>query len=559
MACTVVMAVIGLLKPLLIGDAIDALRQNINREAMLFYGLAIIGITLVQGVFRYGQRMILVTMSRRVETDLRDDFFTHLQTLDSGFYQRYTTGDLMARATNDLGAVRMLCGPAIMYSTNTLFSGAGALILMVSVHPKLSLVALTTLPLVAIFTHLFGQRIHHLFTQVQESFSAITTQVQENLSGVQVVRAYAREAREEERFSQYNENYVDHSRKLILWQAAFMPLIQTLVGLGFAGVLAYGGYLMLIGELTVGQFVTFHLFFSELIWPMIAIGWVVNLYQRGTASLARMQEILNYEPKIRDGESLEHPERLFGTIRFRNLSFAYEAEDSPVLNNLEFEVPAGQTVAIVGRTGSGKSTLLSLIPRMIDPSPGELLVDGIDVHRLPLETLRRAIAMVPQETFLFSATVAENIAFGHSEASPEEILKAADLAGLKTDLADFPDGIETLVGERGITLSGGQKQRVALARALLRSPRILLLDDCLSAVDTNTEKRILGNLRTVFPGRTVFFVTHRVSAARTADQIMVMDHGHLAEHGTHQELLDQGGHYANLHRRQRLEEELAAV
>ena len=341
--CTIAMAVIGLLRPLVIGDAIDRMREDISRETLLVYGGVILGITLVQGFFRFGQRLILVAMSRRIEFDLRNDFFAHLETLEAAAYQRFTTGDLMARATNDLGAVRMLCGPAIMYSTNTLFTATGALILMFGVHPKLSVVALLTLPMVAVITRIFGQRIHVLFGRVQESFSKVTTQVQENLSGARVVRAYAREQSEQRRFAEYNEEYVGHNRRLILWQAAFMPLVQAFVGMGFALVLWYGGRLMVQGEITVGEFVTFHLFFVEMVWPMIAIGWVINIYQRGTASLARLQEVLDTPPGIRDEEPLERPERIHGAVRFQGLTFAY-GDGPPVLTDLDID-----GMALVGK------------------------------------------------------------------------------------------------------------------------------------------------------------------------------------------------------------------
>ncbi len=550
---------LGLVSPLLVGKAIDAVRRRVSGTELLGYAGLVLGFSLVQGVFTYLQRMILVAMSRDVEYDLRNVYFAALEKQSPAFFQQYPTGDLMARATNDMQAVRMLCGPAIMYSTNTVITGLGALILMGRINARLMLVALVTAPLVAGATVLFGRRIHVLFTGVQEKFADISARVQENLAGVRVVRAYAREAREEDDFARVNDDYLEGNRRLVAWSVAFHPILQALIGLGFAAVLWYGGMLVIRGRISVGQFVTFQLFLGKLTWPMIAIGWVINLAQRGTASLIRIQKILDAEPEIRDVEPLVDPGEIHGAVRLRGLTFAYTAGEAPVLAGIDLQVAAGQTVAVVGRTGSGKTTLLSLIPRLIDPPERTLEVDGVDVRRMPLARLRGAIGMVPQETFLFSASIRDNIALGRPEASDDEVLRAARLAGLESDLAGVPHGLDTMVGERGLTLSGGQKQRVALARALLREPRILLLDDCLSAVDTQTEELILRNLRQVFLGRTVFLVSHRISTVKDADLILVLDRGRIAERGSHSQLIATGGLYADLHQRQLLEEELAAV
>jgi ATP-binding cassette subfamily B protein len=558
-ACVAASALISLLAPIVIGRAVDALRAGVSPHKLLAYGAVVVAVSLTQGVFRYFQRMILVAMSRGIEFDLLNDFFAHLERLHPAFYQRKSTGDLMARATNDVQAVRMLSGPAVMYAANTLFSATAIILYMLHIHAWLTLVAVSTLPLVAVVTKSLGQKIHASFERVQEHFSTLTAQVQENLAGVRVVRAYAREASAERQFAAVNREYVERNKQLIRWHAVFMPLLHLVVGLGFAAVLLYGGHLLIGGRITLGQFVTFNIFFGELVWPTVAVGWVINLFQRGTASLRRIRAILDTEPAIRDQAPLVRVESIAGGLSFRDLSFSYEADRPPALAGIDLEIAAGETVAVVGRTGAGKSTLLSLVPRLYDPPPGGLLVDGVEVRRLPLAQLRAAIAMVPQETFLFSATLRDNIAFGRPGASEVEVARAAELAGLASDLADFPRGFATMVGERGVTLSGGQKQRVALARALLREPRILLLDDCLSAVDTHTEERILTYLRSVFEGRTVFFVTHRVSAAQMAGQIVVLERGRIVERGSHRELLARGGAYADLHRRQRLEEELAAA
>lgn len=545
---------------MIIGRAVDVLRLEFSPGALIRYAVLLVGVTLLQGIFSFLQRRVLVAMSRDIEFEIRDRFFAHLERMSQAFYQRNQTGDLMARGTNDLQAVRMLCGPAIMYSANTVFTAIGALFFMVRIHAGLAVLALCTMPFVAIATKVFGQRIHRSFQRVQEQFGAISTNVQENLAGVRVVRAYAQEAPAQKRFGALNQEYLERNRQLIRWTAAFHPLLQGLVGVGFVVVLWYGGSLVGAGRITVGQFVTFTFFLARLVWPMIAIGWVINLVQRGSASWARILEVLETAPEIADGpESVSH--QVVGALRFDDLTFYYDGQrpQAAALLGVSLEARAGSTVAIVGRTGAGKSTLLSLLCRLWEPPLGSLWVDGIDIRRIRLADLRSAVSVVPQETFLFSATLGENIAFGSPDASRQEIWRAAETAGLSEDLEMLPQGLDTVVGERGVTLSGGQRQRVALARAIVRQPRILLLDDCLSAVDTGTEERILQNLQAEFHGRTVFVVSHRISTVKQADLIVVLERGRIVERGDHEELLAGEGIYADLHRRQQLEEELAAV
>lgn len=552
-------AAFGLVSPLLLGRAIDALRGAPSAATLARYGALVLGFALLQGVFNFLQRRILVAVSRDIEYDLRNLYFAHLERLDAAFYQRFRIGDLMTRSASDLGAVRMMCGPAIMYSVHTLATALGALAGMLWLDPALTVVALVALPAVAAATKVFGDRIHRRYEVVQREFSTLTARAQENLAGVRVVRAFAREAAEERAFAGANRRYVDANLGLARWQAAFYPSLSGLIGLGFAAVLGFGGWRVLAGGISVGELVTFHFFLAKLTWPMIAIGWVINLAQRGAASWARLREVLDAEPAVADAPDAVDPGELAGAVRFAGLTLRYRAEGPDVLTELELELPAGTTVGVVGRTGAGKSTLLALLPRLVDPPPGTLFVDGHDVRRIPLARLRGAIAAVPQETFLFSATIAENVAFGRPSAGRAEIEEAVALAGLDADLSAFPQGLDTRVGERGVTLSGGQKQRVALARALLRRPRILLLDDCLSALDARTEARVLDNLRRVLPGRTVFLVAHRVSTVEAADLILVLDGGRIVERGSHAELLARGGLYAELDRLQRIEEELAVA
>lgn len=545
-------------QPWLIGRGVDAITGGFRLGVVLKFAGALVGLSAIKGVFQYFMRVIIIGISRDIEYDLRNDLFASLVRLSPDYYRRMRTGDLMARATNDLNAVRMMLGPGIMYWTETSLTAVFVIGVMLWVDWPLTLAALLPAPLVSLSVSYFGRRIHRRFEHIQKMFSDITSRVQENIAGVRVIRAYVQEESELRRFELLNRAYIKENLRLARLSGMFMPLLQTLVGVMLLIVLWVGGVRLLEGRITLGHFVMFNTYMAMLVWPMIAFGWVVNLMQRGTASLARINEILREQPRIAaPPRPRPVPAPLRGKIEFRDVTVAYNGRRA--LDALNLTIPAGATVAIVGHTGSGKTTLVQLIPRLLDPTEGSVLVDGADVREFSPQELRRQIGFVPQETFLFSATLAENIAFGAPEASEEEIRRAAEIAGLGPDVAGFPDGYRTLVGERGITLSGGQKQRTAIARAILRNPRILILDDALSSVDTETEARILERLATIMRERTTILISHRVSTVRDADRIFVIENGRLAEEGTHAELLALGGYYADLYQRQLLEEELEAI
>jgi ATP-binding cassette, subfamily B, multidrug efflux pump len=553
--CVLLSAAIGLASPVVVRRAINELQVTVTQQKLLFYALLIVGIAAAKGVFLFSQRWIIVGMSRDIENDLRNDYYAHLQRLPIGYFQQTRTGDLMARATNDLNAVRMLIGPAVMYGLNTVVVSIIALPMMIRISGTLTALVFVTLPFVSFATLYFSKQIHDRFERIQEYFSTLTARAQENLSGVRVVRAYAREEHEIDKFRNLNREFVGRNIALIRLTALFMPMLQALIGFGPAIALWYGGRLVIQQKINVGQFVEFNLYLVLLIWPMIALGYVISLYQRGIASMGRINEILNVEPAIKDNGEKSAIKDLKGAIEFRDLTFSYNGR--PVLKDINLKIAPGQTVAIVGHTGSGKTTLLNLIPRLFDAPYGQVLIDDRPITEIPLSLLRRCIGYVPQETFLFSDTVGGNIAFGIEKEGQQEIGRAAEQAGLLQDVSEFPNKFETLVGERGITLSGGQKQRAAIARALIREPKILILDDALSAVDTETEERILNHLRDVMRGRTSIIVSHRISTVKSADLIIVLADGEIVERGTHDHLLEQGGLYAELYEKQLLEEELA--
>ena len=558
-ACIMAYVIFNLSVPLIVGNTIDANWQEINWTKLTIAALKVFGVSLVGGLFLFLQRRILIGMSRHIEYDLRNDFYARLVDQPQSFFHEHRTGDLMARATNDLSAVRQLAGPMVMYSLQTVFTVVVIVPILFAISWKLTLLLFLTMPLVSLTVKYFGQQVHTRFQQIQDFFAQITARAQENFTGVRVVRAYAQERAEIEAFNRLNYEYAQKNLGLVRIDALMRPLMTFLIGLGSVLIVWEGVPLTVKGQLTLGQFVEFNMYLFRLIWPLIAIGYVVNLYQRGTASWKRMQAIAAIKPQIADPPNIQPQPAITGTIEFRGLTFRYHADSEPVLRDINLKIEAGQTVALVGRTGSGKSTLVNLIPRVLDPPAGTVLVDDIPVSQYPLAQLRRAVGYVPQETFLFSNSLAKNISFGVDQAERSQIESAADIAALDSDVRDFPEGFDTLVGERGITLSGGQKQRTAIARAVLREPKILILDDALSSVDTYTEEKILSQLRTVMRQRTSIIVSHRVSTVRHADLICVLDEGGIIERGTHDELLALGGEYADLYERQLLEEELAAT
>ncbi|MEA2162831.1 MAG: ATP-binding cassette, subfamily multidrug efflux pump [Thermoanaerobaculia bacterium] len=557
--CVVASAAFSLAKPLIVGSAVNELAKAVTRGELIRYGLLLVGAAALEGLFLFLQRRIVIGVSRHIEYEMRNDFYEHLQSLPVSYYQEQRTGDLISRATNDLAAVRMLIGPAVMHAISSLFVVIGAFVMMMRISHEMALLSLTSVPVIVYMVQHFGQRIHLKFKAVQDYFGDISARVQENLAGVRVVRAFGRERAEGETFAAMNREYVSRNRALIRLTATFYPALHAMIGLMFGVIFFLGSRKMIHGLMTIGSFVAFQLYLGRMVWPLIALGWVSNLFQRGMASMQRLHEVWSVAPEVLTtaGERVETPVR--GEIEIRHLTFTYAGADRPTLRDINLHVQPGQTLGIVGRTGSGKSTLLALLMRTFEPPPGTIYIDGRPIESFPPTQLRQWIGAVPQETFLFSESIAENIRFGRREATIDEVNESAHLAGLSGDVATFPQGLETLIGERGITLSGGQKQRTAIARALVRDPAILILDDSLSAVDTSTEEQILRALREIRKGRTALIVSHRVSSVKDADAIIVIDDGRIVERGTHDTLLDRGGYYANLYRRQTLEEEIAEI
>jgi ATP-binding cassette, subfamily B, multidrug efflux pump len=577
---------VWILFPLVLGNAAEALESGVTSRKLLEYSGMLLGIALFKGIFQFLTRWIVIGISRDIEFDLRNDLFAHLEKLSYSYYQRNRTGDIMARATNDLSAVRNLLGPAIMYTANTLVLTAGALAFMISISPRLTFYTFLPLPVASVLIQYFGRRIHDRFERIQAMFSEISARAQENFSGARLIRAYVQEEPEIEAFERENNEYIRRSLRLIRLMGMLWPTLEFMLGCAVVLVLWMGGrevlsgystinltwhpnavipgialpalatVMHLSGSMDVGQFVSFSTYMMQLTWPVIALGYVINLFQRGTASLGRLNEIMLEKPSIQD-EPAALDREIEGEIEFRGLNFSYDGKQ--VLHDINLRIPAGTSLAIVGPTGSGKTTLVNLISRIYDSESGTVLIDGRPIREYSLASLRRSIGFVPQETFLFSERIHENIAFGVESAAREEVHDAAAAANIAEDIESFPEGYETMVGERGITLSGGQKQRTAIARALIRNPKILILDDALSSVDTQTEDKILNHLRDLMRGRTTIFISHRVSTVRNADRIAVLHGGRIVEAGTHEDLLALNGYYSDLYNKQLLEEELAEV
>lgn len=550
------------IQPHFIGKAIDNLKfgietHTLDSSQLLIYALAIVGLTIVAGVLSFAIRQTIIVVSRHIEYDLRNDFLKHIQKLSHSFFQNTPTGDLMAHATNDIGAVRNVVGPGIMYPSDTLVTFVMVITMMLIKDWQLTLLALIPLPLVSFAVFKLGKLINIKFQERQEQFSILTTRAQENLSGIRVVKAYVREDYEIELFKNLSWEYLKKNLVLAKYQAIIWPTMFLLVGISLVISIYFGGLRVIEAKMTIGTLTAFFAYLIMLIWPMIAFGWVINLLQQGAASMGRLGKIFDTQPEIKDDENTNHSvENIFGTIEFRNVTFKHKNSPQPTLKNINLKIEKGMTVAVVGYTGTGKSTLISLISRMYDVTGGDLLIDGVDIKEIPVEVLRSNIGFVPQETFLFSDTISNNISYGIDGEDESKVIQAAEAAQLMKDVKEFPSQFETLIGERGITLSGGQKQRTSIARAIIRDPKILIMDDALSAVDTYTEEEILKSLKRVMQNRTCIIISHRISTVKDADLIVVLDKGTIVERGTHEELVGFGGIYADLYAKQLLEQEL---
>ena len=550
--------VFAVFAPIFVGEAIDSTQSSASFAILLRYALLVVGTVLISGFFTFLTRQTIIVVSRRAEYDLRNDFLRHIQRLHLSYFQNTPTGDLMAHATNDINAVRNVLGPGIMYSADTFVGFVMIISIIMVINAELTLLALIPFPFVSYSVYRLGKVIHHQFEKVQSHYSDLTTRVQENLSGIRVIKAYVREGYEISAFRSLSWDYLRKNMSLAKVQALIWPLMFMLTGLSLIIIIWAGGLEVISGTMTLGSLTQFVIYLGMLTWPMIALGWVTNIFQRGAASMGRIARILDTQPEIRDTAITDQSiQTIRGKIEFRNVTFYHKDTTQPALKNINLAIESGMTIAIVGYTGCGKTSLVNLIPRLYDVSQGQIFIDDIDIRQIPLEVLRSNIGFVPQETFLFSDTIKENIAFGFENHDGEgRVADAAQISQIAKDIEDFPDKYDTMIGERGITLSGGQKQRTSIARALARLPRILILDDALSAIDTYTEDEILHQLRSVMAERTSIIISHRISTVKDADHIVVLDNGQIVERGNHNELIALGRIYAELHKKQLLEEEL---
>ena len=545
------------INPRLVQNAIDNLQKAFEMPQVRDDALLIILVAFAQGFFLFLMRRTIIVASREIENDLRNDLFWKLEGLSSTFYNQMPTGDIMSRATNDMNAVRSVLGPGIAYSVNTIMAFLFVIPMMIHISPVLTGLALIPFPIMALLVNRFGRAINKRYEKIQAQLAAISTFVQENLSGISVIKSFVREKHQISRFRELNEDYVEKNLSFARVYAGFHPSLMLIIGIAVLLVLLGGGRLVISKIITIGEFTAFMLYLGMLVWPSIALGWVIGLYQQGAASMKRIRSILDAQPDIHDGPYLLLPTETRGAIEYRNLNFSYE--DTPVLQKINLKIEPRQTVGILGQTGSGKTTLVKLIPHLFPLEPGQLLIDNQDINEYQLESLRSQIGYVTQETFLFSDTIHNNIAFARSDASREEVIRAAQIASIHQEIEEFPEGYDSYLGERGLNLSGGQKQRVSIARAVLANPKILILDDAFSALDTYTEENILNNLKNIFPDKTVILISHRISTLQNSDNIIVLADGRITEQGTHSELVQLDGLYAHIHQKQLLELEIESV